>query len=178
AESRRTGTVAQRVKQDQNDLVLVAVLAASDRQMAAWSLRRIFNFSDSSELQKRLLLVGVMVVSLISIGTVLRLSFSLQYGFRAIRSGLQRLEIDPNYRIPDENPELRPIVQAINNMADNRQKLEGELRREDRLRTMGRVVAGIAHEIRNPLNSIRLTIRVVARRLKDNPNLNDEIQMV
>jgi len=177
-ESRRAGTVALRIKQDQKDLVLVAVLAAPDGHLAAWSLRRIFNFSDSSELQKRFLLVGAMIVSLISIGTVLRLSFSLQYGFRTIRSGLQRLEIDPNHRIPDENPELRPIVQAINKMADNRQKLESELRREDRLRTMGRVVAGIAHEIRNPLNSIRLTIRVVARRLKGDPTVNDEMQMV
>jgi signal transduction histidine kinase len=178
AESRRTGSVAQRIKQDQKDLVLVAVLAAPEGRAAAWSLRRIFNFSDSSELQKRFLLVGAMIVSLISIGTVLRLSFSLQHGFRAIRSGLQRLEIDPNYRIPDKNPELNPIVQAINNMADNRQKLEVELRREDRLRTMGRVVAGIAHEIRNPLNSIRLTIRVVGRRLKDNPGVHNEVEMV
>jgi signal transduction histidine kinase len=177
-ESRRTGNVVHRIRQDQKDLVLVAVLAAPDGRIAAWSLRRIFNFSDSSELQKRLLLVGAMIVSLISIGTVLRLSFNLQQGFRTIRSGLRRLEIDPNHRIPDENPELRPIVQAINKMADNRQKLESELRREDRLRTMGRVVAGIAHEIRNPLNSIRLTIRLVARRLKDNPGVNNEIEMV
>ena len=50
-------------------------------------------------------------------------------------------------------------------MAHGRQELETALRREDRLRLMGRVVAGIAHEIRNPLNSIRLTSRVLARRL-------------
>src|SRR6266850_6371780 len=139
-DSRRTRAVAQRIKQDQKDLVLVAVFAAPDGRIAAWSLRRILNFSDSSELQKRFLLVGAMIVSLISIGTVLRLSFSLQHGFRTIRSGLQRLEIDPNYRIPDKNHELQNIVQAINSMADNRQTLEAELRREDRLRAMGRVV--------------------------------------
>jgi len=63
-------------------------------------------------------------------------------------------------------------------MADNRQKLEAELRREDRLRSMGRVVSGIAHEIRDPLNSIRLTIRVLARRLQDNPGTKDQIDMV
>ncbi len=177
-ESRRTGKVAHRILQDQKDLVLVSVLAADNSRMAAWSLRRIFKFSDSSELEKRLLLVGAMVVSLISIGTVLRLSFHLQHGFRVIRSGLQRLEIDPNYRIPDKNKELRTIVQAVNSMADNRQKLEAELRREDRLRTMGRIVAGIAHEIRNPLNSIRLTFRVLERRLKGNTVANEQIEMI
>src|SRR5262249_23422735 len=42
AESRRTGTVVHRLKQDEKDLVLVAVLAAPNDELAAWSLRRIF----------------------------------------------------------------------------------------------------------------------------------------
>lgn len=177
-ESRRSGGVAQRVRPDGRDLVIVSVLAQPNSPLAAWSLRRILNFSDTGELRKRYLLVGAMVVSLISILTVLRLSFSLQRGFRVIRSGLHRLEADPNYRIPDRNHELAGFVQAINTMADNRQRLESELRREDRLRSMGRVVAGLAHEIRNPLNSIRLTARVVAKRLQDNPSTKNQMDMI
>ena len=52
-------------------------------------------------------------------------------------------------------------------MAESRQRLEADLRREDRLRVMGRVVAGIAHEIRNPLNSIRLTHPVAGAALHE-----------
>ena len=178
AESRRTGHVANRVIQDQKDLVLVAVLASPTSELSAWSLRRIFNFSDSSELNKRLLLVAAMFVSLIAIGTVLRLSFSLQRGFEVIQTGLVRLRTDPKYRLPDQDHELRTIVQAVNTMAESRQKLEADLRREDRLRVMGRVVAGIAHEIRNPLNSIRLTIRVLARRLKGQPSAEEPINLI
>jgi signal transduction histidine kinase len=166
AESQRTGRVASRVLQDQKDLVLVAVLANQDSQLSAWSLRRIFNFSDSSEINKRLLLVAVMLVALVAIGIVLRFTFSLQRGFAIIQEGLERLRTDFNYRLPDQNHELRTIVQAVNTMADSRQKLETDLRREDRLRVMGRVVAGIAHEIRNPLNSIRLSIRLLAKRMQ------------
>ena len=177
-ESRRIGNVAHRIKPDGRDLVVVAVLASPNSPIAAWSLRRILNFSDTGELRKRYLLVGAMIVSLMSILIVLRLSFSLQHGFRVIRSGLRRLETDLNYRIPDQNHELARFVQAINSMAENRQRLEAELRREDRLRSMGRVVAGIAHEIRNPLNSIRLTARVLARRLQDNPSTKDQIDMI
>jgi len=177
-ESRRNGNVAQRIKPDGRDLVVVAVLASPNSPIAAWSLRRILNFSDTGELRKRYLLVGAMIVSLISILTVLRMSFSLQRGFRMIRSGLRRLEADMNYRIPDQNQELSSFVQAINSMAENRQRLEAELRREDRLRSMGRVVAGLAHEIRNPLNSIRLTARVIERRLQDNPATRDQIEMI
>jgi signal transduction histidine kinase len=177
-ESRRNGGVAQRVKADSRDLVVVSVLAQPNSRIAAWSLRRVLNFSDTGELRKRYLLVGAMIVSLISILIVLRLSFGLQHGFRVIRAGLRRLEADPNYRIPDQNHELAGFVQAINSMAENRQTLEAELRREDRLRSMGRVVAGIAHEIRNPLNSIRLTARVLARRLQANPTTTEQIDMI
>jgi len=177
-ESRRIDGVAQRVKPDGRDLIMVSVLANPNSHIAAWSLRRILNFSDTGELRKRYLLVGAMVVSLISILIVLRLSFSLQRGFRFIRSGLRRLETDLNYRIPDQNHELAGFVQAVNTMAENRQRLEAELRREDSLRLMGRVVAGIAHEIRNPLNSIRLTARVLARRLHDNASTKDQIDMM
>ena len=81
AESKQTGKVARRVVQDRKDLVLVAVLASPDSTLSAWSLRRILNFSDSSELTKRYLLVIVMFVSLISIGIVLRLSLGLQREF-------------------------------------------------------------------------------------------------
>src|SRR5262249_16233398 len=160
AESKQTGKIARSLVQDHKDVVAIAVLASADSSLATWSLRRILNFSDSSEWDKRLLLVSVMFISLISIGIVLRLSVGLQREFALIRTGLDKLRTDPDYRLPERVRELRTIVQAINTMADGRQKLEAALRREDRLRLMGRLVAGIAHEIRNPLNSIRLTNRV------------------
>src|SRR5262249_6607630 len=163
---------------DHRDLVLVAVLASPSSTLSAWSLRRILNFSDSSELTKRYLLVLVMVISLISIGIVLRLSLNIQREFALIRTGLERLRTDPNHRLPDQGGELRTIVQAINSMADGRQELETALRREDRLRLMGRVVAGIAHEIRNPLNGIRLTSRVLARRLADQPQAQESTSLI
>ena len=137
AESKETGKVARRVVQDRKDLVLVAVLTSPNSTLAAWGLRRILNFSDSSELTKRYLLVLVMFVSLISIGIVLRLSLGLQHEFGLIRSGLESLQTDPDYRLPDQGGELRTIVQAINSMAHGRQELETALRREDRLRLMG-----------------------------------------
>jgi signal transduction histidine kinase len=178
AESRQTGRVARRVVQDHRDLVLVSVLASRDSDLSAWSLRRILNFSDSSELNKRYLLVIVMFISLISIGIVLRLSVGLQREFALIRTGLERLRTDPNFRLPDRGGELRSIVQSINSMAQGRQELETELRREDSLRLMGRVVAGIAHEIRNPLNSIRLTSRVLARRLAGQPQAQESTSLI
>jgi signal transduction histidine kinase len=172
-ESRRTGRVARREVTDGRDLVVVAALAPQGRPVAAWSLKRYINFYDPNQARHGWLLAGLLAISLVSIGAVLRLSFGLQRGFAAIQAGLSQLRTNADYRLPDQNHELRPIVQAINDMAGSRQKLEGDLRREDRLRVMGRIVAGIAHEIRNPLNSIRITVQVLERRLRKH-NITEE----
>lgn len=176
--SAMTGEPAMRVLHDAKDLVIVVASAGSDGQLSSWCLRRILNFSDSSEINKRLILVAVMVIAFLCIIVVLRLSFSMQRGFAVIQRGLERLQTDASYRLPDQNHELTAIVRSVNSMAEARQKLESDLRREDRLRVMGRVVAGIAHEIRNPLNSIRLTIRVLARRLRAEPVSQEPLALV
>lgn len=179
AESRQgNGGIVHRVRQDGSDLLVIAAVAGLDGRPSAWCLRRIINFSDASELGKRLVLVAVMAIALITIGTVLTFSFQLQRGFAQIQRGLAQLETNAAYRLPDQNHELRPIVQAINAMAERRQGMEQALRREDRLRVMGRVVAGIAHEIRNPLNSLRLTARLLARRLQGQPAAEESTGLI
>ena len=177
-ESRNTGKITTRIFRDGRDLVVVATLAGKDGQLSAWCLRRLFNFSESNEINRRMLLVGAMIIALGAILFVLRLSFGMQRGFGVIQAGLERLRTDANYRLPDQVHDLKPIVQAVNQMAESRQTVEAELRREDRLRMMGRVVAGIAHEIRNPLNSIRLTVRVLARRLQHEKSAAEPITLI
>ncbi len=76
-ESRATAQPAHRILQDGKDLVLVSVISRPDGKLSAWCLRRLINFSDSNELNKRFILVGVMFVALISIGAVLKLSFNM-----------------------------------------------------------------------------------------------------
>ncbi|HUQ92099.1 MAG TPA: ATP-binding protein [Bryobacteraceae bacterium] len=178
AESRGTRSVAQREFDDGRDLVVVAALVTPERPLAAWGLKRYLNFHDPWQLRHELLLSGLLLVTLVSIGAGLSLSFRLQKGFGAIQAGLARLRTDPDYRLPDQDHELRRIAHAINEMGDSRQRLEADLRREDRLRVMGRVVAGIAHEIRNPLNSLRLTIQVLERRLRGQREAAETVPLV
>jgi hypothetical protein len=64
AESKTTAQPAHRILQDGKDLVLVSVISHPDGKLSAWCLRRLINFSDSNELNKRFILVGVMFVAL------------------------------------------------------------------------------------------------------------------
>lgn len=177
-ESKQTGRVAERVFDDQLDLVVVAALAPRDGNLAAWGLKRYIGFNQSRHLQRNLILVGVLILGLLGVAGALWISYRMQRGFAAIQAGLGHLQTDPSYRLSEQQNELQPIVTAINRMAESRQRLEADLRREDRLRVMGRVVAGIAHEIRNPLNSIRLTVQMLARKLRGNEAADEGVPMV
>jgi len=59
----------------------------------------------------------------------------------------------------------RTIVAVFEDLS--RQKaVERELRRADRLRSLGELSAGVAHEIRNPLTGIATTAQVLSERLR------------
>jgi signal transduction histidine kinase len=106
--------------------------------------------------------------SLLSIVGTLATGISLQRGVTQINEGLSRLEKDFKFRLPARSDELGRVSQSINRMAAVRGHLETELRREDRLRAVGHLASSLAHEIRNPLNSIRLTVQLLEQRLKTN----------
>ena len=72
--------------------------------------------------------------------------------------------------------DLGQVAQAINRMAERRVALEEKLRQQDRLAALGKVVAGVAHEVRNPLNSIKLTLQLLDRRLKKGITASNEVE--
>lgn len=64
--------------------------------------------------------------------------------------------------LSDEKGELRGAVAVIHDITELK-KYEEEAKRAERLSTLGNLAAGVAHEIRNPLN----TISIAAQRLKN-----------
>ncbi len=56
-----------------------------------------------------------------------------------------------------------------------REQLERELQQQEKLAGMGRMVAGIAHEIRNPLGIIRSTAELLLKRNKETDGVNAKL---
>lgn len=167
SQSRAAG-MAQRVLRGQHDIVVIEAKADRQNGFASWTMKRLTGRSDPGSHRREILLSALVLAALISIAGTLATGVSLRRGIVQIKSGLSALESDFSHHLPERNDELGEISHSINRMAEVRQKLEADLRREDRLRTVGRLVAGIAHEIRNPLNSIRLSIQYIERRLGGN----------
>ncbi len=84
---------------------------------------------------------------------------------------------DDNKRIPigisaspirDENGRCREAVLILRDLREIKQ-LEEKIRRSEKLAAVGQLAAGIAHEIRNPLSSIRGFAQFLQHSLKDRP---------
>jgi signal transduction histidine kinase len=155
---------AQELLRGGSELVLVRAMKTREQDAVTWAMQRRPRQTGTG--WRRVLLVALVLAALMSVGGTLRMAVALRRGVTEIQNGLAGLEKDFNRSLPESSGELGEITKSVNRMAEVRRKLEEELRREDRLRTVGRTVAGFAHEIRNPLNGIRLSMQVLEQRLK------------
>lgn len=110
-------------------------------------------------------LSGVGLTVLTSLFVTRRLSRPL----RALSKGVGSIsDGDYGHRVEVQgNDELAELAQGFNQMSERLgqlRSLEAELRRKDRLSALGEVAVGIAHEIRNPLGTIKTSAELVRKR--------------
>jgi hypothetical protein len=110
----------------------------------------------------------------------------LDRGVSGIEKGLKGMETNLDKAVPLPGiPELDRISTAINHLAraqieimERRAELEHRLRQSDRLAALGRLTAGLAHEIRNPLASINLKIHLARNSLAEPDRLTRAIEVI
>jgi signal transduction histidine kinase len=65
--------------------------------------------------------------------------------------------------LPRRNDELRDLTRSVNEMAQQLTQLQEAIRKTERLRLLGQVGGGLAHQLRNGLTGARLALQVHAR---------------
>jgi nitrogen fixation/metabolism regulation signal transduction histidine kinase len=75
-----------------------------------------------------------------------------------------------NERVSVESQdEIGSLAHSFNHMIDQLMSFERRLVESEKLATAGQMAAGLAHEIRNPLTSIKMLGQVLQGRIKDQP---------
>ncbi len=65
--------------------------------------------------------------------------------------------------LPSRNDELRDLTVSINRMVEQLTRYEQQVRRSERLKTLGQLGAGLAHQLRNWLTGARMALQWHAR---------------
>jgi signal transduction histidine kinase len=65
--------------------------------------------------------------------------------------------------LPGRDDELRDLARSVNEMAQQLAQLQETVRRTERLRLLGQVSGGLAHQLRNGLTGIRLAVQLSLR---------------
>jgi signal transduction histidine kinase len=135
---------------------------------AVWVMERLAGLRTP---RGQLYQAGLIAVLLISCGvaaTAWWFTHRLERGVTGIEAGLVSMEQRLETPVPPTGiPELDRVGTGINRLASTvqehqreRAELEARMHRMDRLAAVGRLVAGVAHEVRNPLASIRLKLHL------------------
>jgi signal transduction histidine kinase len=69
--------------------------------------------------------------------------------------------------LPGRNDELRDLGRSVNEMAEQLARLQEAVQRAERLRLLGQVGGGLAHQLRNGLTGARLALQLHARECRN-----------
>ena len=84
-----------------------------------------------------------------------------------------------NYTIDNiGNDELGLLAKSFNKMTKNLAEARQQLFQSDKMASLGRLAAGVAHEINNPLTAVLTYSSFILKRTKDNPELQEDLGVI
>jgi len=151
---------------------LIAIAWADEQVHPVFAQSRQFSL-----ITRYLTLLGLIF----GLGAALYVIHNLASEVQMITKGILSMQEDSDIRLPPMPGEIGEVVQAINNMADNlkeKKRLEEELMRSERLIALGRLVTGVAHELRNPLGIVKATVQVMEGEFKTQQGLKEYTKVI
>lgn len=135
---------------------------------AVWLMHRLRGIRNVDRQLYGLGLIGLLgAASAVAVGAWL-VARRLDGGLSRIGEGLHKMEEQLDcplapvgiYELDHIGSEINRLAIVIKEQQTRRIGLERQLHEADRLAVLGRLVAGVAHELRNPLSSIKLKVQL------------------
>lgn len=116
--------------------------------------------------RKTLLFIMVTIGPFFAVGLAFFLIRGLTRPVNSLLDATRRLKSgDLDYRISGLHDEFGEVAASFNEMAASLKKQMLEMQRTEQLRVCGEMAAGLAHEIRNPLAGMKVSIEVLLSEL-------------
>ena len=114
------------------------------------------------------LVLGILVKQLVGIPVK-----KLLLATRRVASG------NLNYKVPElGNDELGMLARSFNNMTKKLAEARQQLFQSDKMASLGRLAAGVAHEINNPLTGILTYASFLMKRTKNQPEIHKDLEVI
>ncbi|MBO0797197.1 MAG: HAMP domain-containing protein [Blastocatellia bacterium] len=169
---------------DQEVFSIIMPINIRGKSRGAFEIAQPMSFirADFARARREIIFVSLLLFSMIILAVVAVTRFSLLRPINELLRGAAALgRGDHGYRVavPGIGSEFTSLASEFNRMADKldeqrenaareaerRLKLERELKHSERLASIGRLAAGIAHEIGTPLNVIDMRTEQITRDL-------------
>ena len=100
--------------------------------------------------------------------SITRISVRLQAVAGELEQEVGQMEVTPQADLPAIQQQLDVIADRMRRVMQELHQARQETMRAERLAAVGELAAGVAHEIRNPLTSVKLLIQTMQHRLLPN----------
>ena len=126
-----------------------------------------------AEFKAHVTIIKKQVLQIIIVAASLALAAGIFFSWHFLRP-IKKLAGATNVisegRLPEKihfnsNDELGMLTRSFNQMVKNLRRIQSELVKNEKLVSVGRLASGVAHEVRNPLNTMNVTLGLLKRRV-------------
>lgn len=125
------------------------------------------------------------IILIISLLFVIWFVYQLRNNIQSIQDQLGEIHNNPNYRLQNRGKLFSAIVYSINltlgklqSGNQERRHLEHKLLQREKMASIGRIVAGVAHEVRTPLAIIKTRIQMWQQLIKNKEDAEKNQELI